>query len=65
MCTHGFGPAMSAEIRTPSERECDLCGRKETWDAGEENWRVEDGEVGDVYCLHSWDITGRFTPVER
>ncbi|MFB6136687.1 MAG: HEWD family protein [Halobacteriaceae archaeon] len=56
---------MSAEIRTPSERECDLCGRKETWDAGEENWRVEDGEVGDVYCLHSWDITGRFTPVER
>jgi hypothetical protein len=27
-------------------------------------WRV-DGDVGGVYCIHSWDITGTFTPVEQ
>jgi hypothetical protein len=54
---------MSVEIRVPSERSCVRCGREEYWDQEEQNWRVADDEVGDVYCIHAWDITGEFTPV--
>ncbi|MCG1003340.1 MULTISPECIES: HEWD family protein [Halobacterium] len=52
------------EIRAPKERTCTQCGRSERWDEETSNWRV-DGEVGDVYCVHSWDVTGSFTPVEE
>ena len=54
---------MSAEIRAPEERACLLCGRKEVWDEDDENWVVED-EVGELYCIHSWNVTGRFSPFE-
>ncbi|MFB6071646.1 MAG: HEWD family protein [Halobacterium sp.] len=53
-----------ARIRAPSERTCTECGRSERWDDDEEVWRV-DGEEGDVYCVHAWDVTGSFRPVER
>ncbi|MFB6137774.1 MAG: HEWD family protein [Halobacteriaceae archaeon] len=56
---------MSVEIRTPEERECVRCGRAETWDETTENWVVADDQVGDLYCIHDWDITGKFTPVSR
>ena len=57
------------ELRRPTDRTCELCGRQETWDAGAESWRivVDDGGrlAGNVYCIHEWDITGRFTPFTR
>ncbi|MFC7165685.1 HEWD family protein [Halospeciosus flavus] len=55
---------MSA-IRTPNERSCTRCGRHEEWNEEEGTWTVVDEEVGDVYCIHAWDITGQFTPVEQ
>ncbi|MFB6267429.1 MAG: HEWD family protein [Halodesulfurarchaeum sp.] len=55
---------MSAEIRTPSQRTCVRCGRAERWDDDAGAWQVAD-TVGDVFCIHSWDITGEFKTVER
>lgn len=55
---------MGARIRVPENRECTQCGREEAWDEEAETWRVVDGSVGDVYCLHAWDITGDFAPIE-
>ncbi|MFC7046225.1 HEWD family protein [Halobacteriaceae archaeon GCM10025711] len=54
---------MASTIRVPEQRTCQECGRRERWDATEENWVVEDDTVGEVYCIHSWDITGEFRPV--
>lgn len=54
---------MNAEIRVPKERTCQRCGREEAWDEESENWVVA-GDVGDVYCIHTWDITGEFAPLE-
>lgn len=52
-------------LRKPDARTCELCGRSEVWDGG---WRIaeEDGKrlTGNTYCIHEWDITGEFTPVE-
>ncbi|WP_342341559.1 HEWD family protein [Halanaeroarchaeum sulfurireducens] len=53
---------MSAQIRTPTHRTCVRCGREERYDEEEKVWKVTDA-VGDIYCIHSWDITGEFTPV--
>jgi hypothetical protein len=57
------------ELRRPTERACELCGRQEAWDGEIESWRiaVEEGErlTGRVYCVHEWDINGRFAPFER
>lgn len=59
---------MSRNLRTPDDRTCERCGREELWDEDDGVWRiaVEDGErvVGDTYCIHEWDITGEFTPIE-
>jgi len=60
---------MGTKLRTPEERTCERCGREERWDEDDRVWRIvrEDGEpkVGDVYCIHEWDITGTFTPIEE
>lgn len=56
---------MSSVIRVPDERKCLECGRSEVWDEEAENWVVEGDAVGNVYCIHDWDITGEFTPVVR
>ncbi|MFB6069907.1 MAG: HEWD family protein [Halanaeroarchaeum sp.] len=55
---------MSAQIRSPSRRTCVRCGREEHYDDEASAWQVA-ADVGDVYCIHSWDITGEFTPVEQ
>jgi hypothetical protein len=57
-----------AELRKPDERECERCGRTEVWDDDHDTWRVPDpddaGAVGDVHCVHEWDIDGSFRPIE-
>ena len=60
-----------AELRTPDERECERCDRVEVWDDDHETWRVADADVadgvvgvGDVHCVHEWDIDGSFRPIE-
>lgn len=55
---------MNAQIRSPTHRSCVRCGREEHYDENANAWQVAD-DVGDVYCIHSWDITGEFTPVEQ
>jgi len=56
---------MSVNIRAPSERRCLRCGRRESWNDDVAAWRVPEGEEGEVSCIHDWDVTGEFTPVER
>ncbi|MFC6953020.1 HEWD family protein [Halorubellus litoreus] len=61
-----------AKLRKPEERECERCGRVEVWDDDHDTWRVptDDDEdvdadaVGDVHCVHEWDIDGSFRPIE-
>jgi hypothetical protein len=52
-------------LRAPTDRLCERCGRREHWH--EEGWSVvvEGGEplVGDLFCLHEWDINGTFSPI--
>ncbi|MCY4729345.1 hypothetical protein KY092_02090 [Natronomonas gomsonensis] len=59
---------MTDEIVPPTERQCELCGRTDRWDADTQNWviAVEDGErqVGNKHCIHEWDINGRYNPIE-
>ena len=59
---------MDATIRKPTERECEKCGRGEVWNDATGTWRVavDDGNrrVGEVYCIHEWDINGTFVPIE-
>jgi hypothetical protein len=58
----------SGELRRPTERTCERCGREETWDVDVESWRivVVDGErrSGNVFCVHEWDINGQFAPFD-
>ncbi|WP_396612622.1 HEWD family protein [Haloferax sp. S1W] len=60
---------MEPQLRRPTRRACERCGRVERWDDDETTWRVasEDGEkqVGSPYCIHEWDINGRFAPFEE
>ena len=55
-----------AELRKPEARECERCERREVWDDDHVTWRVggEDDAVGDVHCVHEWDIGGSFRPIE-
>jgi len=55
---------MSAQIRTPSRRACVRCGREEHYNDEASAWQVANS-VGDIYCIHSWDITGEFTAIEQ
>lgn len=56
---------MDVEIRAPHERTCQLCGRSEVWDQEAENWIVDGDAVGNLHCIHAWDITGKFSPIVR
>ena len=61
--------SMGVTIRKPTARQCEDCGREEVWNDATGTWRVtrdDDGDriVGDVYCIHEWDINGTFVPVE-
>ena len=55
---------MSVTISPPTERTCERCGRTEHWDETAEGWQIAT-EVGDVYCIHHWDINGTYVPIER
>lgn len=52
---------MMIDIQPPDARECELCGRKEVWKDGA--WRVSDEQPGEIYCIHEWNITGDYSPV--
>jgi len=58
---------MRTELRIPDRRECEICGRQEVW--SDRHWRVHesdgDRQVGDLFCIHEWDINGSFRPIER
>ncbi|WP_049925098.1 HEWD family protein [Halopiger goleimassiliensis] len=58
---------MSAEVRAPTARVCERCGREEYWDESLEAWQIvrDDGDkqAGNPHCLHEWDINGTFNPV--
>jgi hypothetical protein len=51
-------------IRTPSERECTRCGRRERWSDDDVQWRI-DGRDGVRHCVLAWDVTGSFNRVVR
>lgn len=59
---------MERKIVPPTERTCELCGRRDIWDKTIENWVIatQDGErqVGNKHCIHEWDITGKYNPIE-
>ena len=52
---------MSDLLRTPDRRSCERCGRVERYDGGV--WRA--ARLGEVYCIHEWDIDGTFVPIKR
>lgn len=56
------------ELRTPQQRECERCERREVWDADDDCWRTaaENDErlTGNLHCIHEWDIDGTFRPYE-
>ncbi|OVE86257.1 HEWD family protein [Natronolimnobius baerhuensis] len=58
---------MSAQVRSPTARVCERCGREERWDDELGAWQLarKDGKklVGSPHCLHEWDINGTFNPV--
>lgn len=58
-----------AELRPPTERTCERCGRRDVWDDDAGHWTiaVENGEreSGDPFCLHEWDVTATYNPFEE
>jgi len=56
---------MNATLRRPTDRTCERCGRSEQWNPQTESWEISNDEPGSIYCIHEWDINGRFMPIER
>lgn len=60
--------SMGETIVPPTGRICERCGRTDVWDETTENWVIAtaDGErlVGSKHCIHEWDITGQYNPIE-
>ena len=56
---------MSAALRRPTDRTCERCGRAEQWNPTTDSWEIADDEPGSVYCIHEWDINGRFMPFDE
>lgn len=54
---------MGLDLRRPSKRVCEECGRSERHPDDADSWRVN-GSKGDPYCIHEWDINGEFVPYE-
>jgi hypothetical protein len=56
-------------LRRPELRTCEQCGRRERWDPEHRGWVVAtegtSAVVGDVYCIHEWDINGTFSTVDE
>jgi len=55
---------MSAALRRPTDRTCERCGRAEQWNPKTDSWEIADDEPGSIYCIHEWDINGRFMPFD-
>lgn len=49
-------------IDPPETRTCERCGRQENWENG--TWRVSKDKSGQTYCIHEWDITGDYSPIQ-
>lgn len=53
----------------PRERVCLRCDRREVWDDDQSGWvakRVDgDKQRGTPHCVHEWDITGNYSPLEN
>ncbi|ATW89154.1 hypothetical protein halTADL_2414 [Halohasta litchfieldiae] len=56
--------SMTAALRRPTDRTCERCGRAEQWNATTDSWEVVGDDPGSVYCIHEWDINGRFVPFD-
>ena len=60
---------MTGELRRPTQRLCERCGREEYWEPSADAWRIttvgEKKKIGSPYCIHEWDINGAFVPFER
>ena len=60
---------MSAQLRTPTARVCERCGRHERWDEALAAWQLvttgDEDRTGNPHCIHEWDITGTFRPVSE
>jgi len=57
-------PNMSVTLRRPKERTCERCARGEQWNDKTDSWEIVDDAPGSIYCIHEWDINGRFMPFE-
>jgi hypothetical protein len=59
---------MTTAVQPPDVRRCEQCDRVERWDERTESWCIdsEDGtrRVGDPHCIHEWDITGSYNPLD-
>jgi len=56
---------MNTTLRRPTERTCERCGRSEQWNTQTDSWQLAGETPGSVYCIHEWDINGRFQPFDR
>lgn len=55
-----------AILEPPEERTCERCGRREVWSDDSGTWvaRSED-DRGRPHCVHVWDVTGTYNPIDR
>lgn len=63
-----MGPiADDQDIRAPSVRRCERCGRVEQWNSRRTTWECrrpsEKGPAETRHCIHEWNVTGSFCPV--
>lgn len=53
-------------IEPPRQRQCERCGRQETWHDERETWVAASEERdhrGEPHCVHVWNITGSYNPL--
>jgi hypothetical protein len=50
-------------VSPPDERRCERCGRVERWDEEQETWVAAETD-GTPHCVHEWDITGTYNPLD-
>ena len=53
---------MGTDLVPPRERECLQCGRHEGWDENAATWTIDGDAIGEVHCVHEWDINGEYSP---
>ena len=57
-----YGLSMGTDLVPPRERECLQCGRHEAWDENAATWTIDGDAIGEVHCVHEWDINGEYSP---